>query len=104
MKTIIKIIFLGVLTVLLSIAAMAHEPAKKWEPAGSKNKNFIVYKASRKLVGGRVEILHANGARIAEQTLEKRKLFMDFQNMKSGSYIVRISKGDLVQEFAFNKK
>jgi hypothetical protein len=104
MKTLIKIIFLGVLTVLLSIAAMANEPVKKWEPSGSKNKNFIVYKANRKMVGGRVEILQMNGMRIGEQTLHKRKLFMDFGNMKSGSYIIRISKGALVEEFTFAKK
>ncbi|HYC87202.1 MAG TPA: hypothetical protein VEB86_18350 [Chryseosolibacter sp.] len=104
MKTLIKIIFLGVLTVLLSIAAMAKEPPKRSEPTGSKNKNFIVYKASKKLVGGRVEILQSNGDRVAEQTLQKRKLYMDCEHMKAGAYIVRITKGDLLQEFTFEKK
>jgi hypothetical protein len=103
MKTLIKIFFLGVLTVLLSMAAMAKEAPKKWEPAGSK-KNFIVYKADRKMIGGKVEILYANGHRVAEQVLAKRKVYIDFENMKLGSYIVRITKGDTVQEFTFDKK
>jgi hypothetical protein len=104
MKTLIKLFFLGVLTVLLSIAATAKEPVKKWEPAGSKNRNLIVYKADKKLVGGKVEILQANGSVIAEQILQKRKLLIDFDSMKVGAYIIRITKGEFTSEFTYQKK
>lgn len=104
MKTLIKIILLGVLTVLLSIAAMATEPRQKVEPAGTKNKNLIVWKADKKLVGGKVEILLSDGTKVAEQVLGRRRLYIDFENMNSGSYIVRISKGNLFQEFTFDKR
>jgi hypothetical protein len=103
MKTVVKVILFGALTVLLSIAAMANEPAKRWEPAGSKNKNLIIYKADRKFVGGKVEIL-SNGRLIGEQVLQKRKLLIDFDSMKLGSYVVRITKGELVTEFTYEKK
>jgi hypothetical protein len=103
MKTVVKIIFLGALTVLLSIAAMAKEPAKRWEPAGGKNKSMIIYKADKKLVGGKVEIL-SNGNLIAEQVLQKRKLLIDFESMRVGSYVIRITKGKSVTEFTYEKK
>ena len=104
MRTLIKIIFAGVLTVLLSMAATAKEPVKKWEPAGSKNKNLIVYKADKKMIGGKVEILQANGVVLAEQILQKRKLLIDFNSMRLGEYTIRITKGDEVREFTFEKK
>jgi hypothetical protein len=103
MKTVMKIFFLGVLTVLLSIAAMANEPAKKWEPAGGKNKSMIIYKADKKLVGGKVEIL-SNGNLVAEKVLQKRKLLIDFESMRVGSYVIRITKGNEVTEFTYEKK
>lgn len=104
MKTIVKILFFGALTVLLSMAAMANEPAKKLEPAGSRNRNLIIYKAAKKMIGGRVEIRQANGSLVSEQVLQKRKLLIDFENMMMGSYTIRISKGDTVKEFIFEKK
>jgi hypothetical protein len=104
MKTLIKLIFLGVLTVLLSIAAMAKEPPKRWDNSGSRNKNIVIYKADKKLVGGKVLIFQADGNIVAEQVLQKRKLLIDFDSMQHGSYTVRIMKGDLVDEFIFEKK
>ena len=102
MKTVVKIALFGALTLLLSYAAMAKEPAKKWEPAG-KNRNLIIFKADKKLVGGKVEIL-SDGKLIGEQVLQKRKLLIDFESMKLGSYVVRISKDGHVTEFVYDKK
>lgn len=104
MKTLFKIFVLGVLSVLLTIAAMAKEPSNKWSPFSSKNKNLMVFKTDKKMVGARVEILQANGSLVAEQILHKKKLLIDFNNMREGSYRIRISKGSKVQEFTFEKK
>ena len=103
MKTVVKVVLFGALTVLLSYVAMAKEPAKKWEPAG-KGKNLIIYKADKKLVGGKVEIRSEDGKLIGEQVLQKRKLLIDFESMKLGSYVVRISKGEHITEFTYDKK
>jgi hypothetical protein len=100
MKTVVKIFVLGVLTVLLAIAANA-KPVKEPLP---KNKNLMSFKADKKFIGARVEILQENGSRIAEQILEKRKILIDFNGMREGVYTVRLVKGNDVKEFTFEKK
>jgi hypothetical protein len=103
MKTLIKIIFLGVLTVLLTIAAMA-EPAKPGKSGTGKDKGFFIFKADKNLIGARVKIIQANGAVIAEQVLTRRKLVIDFNDIRSGSYTIRIVKGEKIQEFSYYKQ
>jgi hypothetical protein len=103
MKTLVKLIFLGALTVLLTIAAMAKEPVRKGDP-DSKDKSLFVLKADKKFVGARVEIIQPNGSIIAEQILQKRKMIIDFDDVKSGSYTIRLVKGEKIQEFTYDKK
>lgn len=103
MKTLVKIFFLGVLTVLLSYAAMAKDISGK-DPINGKDKNLYVIKTDKKFVGAKVEIVQANGTVIAEQILQRRKMIVDFDDMKMGSYTIRIKKGDEVKEMTFTKK
>jgi hypothetical protein len=104
MKTLVKIFFLAALTVLLTMAAMAGEPDAKVKHGNERDKNLFVFKADRKLVGAKVEILQSNGSMIAEQILERRKLVIDFNEMKSGSYTIRVVKGIHVKEFSYVKR
>ena len=87
---------------MLSMAATARDKEK--EPKEGKEKNIFVFKADRKLVGGRVEILRENGAVLSEQILRKRKMIIDFEDVKDGEYTIRVIKGEKVQEFTFEKK
>jgi hypothetical protein len=103
MKTVLKIIFLGVLTVLLTMAAMAHEPVVKAKPTNDKDRNLFVFKAEKKMIGAKVEIIQLNGGLIAEQILQTRKLVIDFDEMKSGTYIIRVVKGTQVKEFNYTR-
>jgi hypothetical protein len=36
--------------------------------------------------------------------MEGRKMIIDFGDMKEGSYIIRISKGDQVKQFQYEKR
>src|SRR5688572_7126986 len=103
MKTLVKLIFLCALSVLLTIAAMAKEPVRKGDPE-TKDKSLFVLKADKKFIGARVEIVQPNGSIIAEQILQKRKMIIDFDDVKSGSYTIRLVKGDKRQEYTFDKK
>jgi hypothetical protein len=102
MKTLLKILFLGVLTTLLAIAAMAKGPHDN-KPTTEKFKNVFVVKADRDLVGAKVEIIQRNGKIVAEQVLKKRKLVIDFNESKSGYYMIRIMKGSNVKEYYYRK-
>jgi len=105
MKTLFKILFLGVLSVLLTIAAMAKEVDPiRVKHVNEKDKNLFVFKADRELVGAKVEILEEDGHVIAEQVLTRRKLVIDFNDIKSGSYTIRLVKGETVQEVSYQKK
>jgi hypothetical protein len=102
MKTLIKIIALGLLTGLLTVAAMAKDPSVKFK-VQDKDKNLFVFKADRELIGAKVEVIQSNGSMIAEQILQKRKLVIDFNDMRSGSYTIRVVKGTQVKEFSYVK-
>jgi hypothetical protein len=92
------------MSVLLSLAAMANDKHEGWEPKSTKNKHLFVVKADRKFVGAKVEILDGTGGLIAEQTLIKRKMLVDFDDVKTGTYTIRISKGNEVKEYQYMKK
>jgi hypothetical protein len=72
--------------------------------APGKNKSLFVVKTARKFVGAKVEILSSTGSVVTSQTLQKRKMIIDFGDVKFGSYTIRISKGDQVKEFQYNKR
>ena len=69
----------------------------------SKNKDFFVIKADRKLVGARVDVFYANGDVVTRQTLERRKMIIDFGDVKPGAYTIRVTKEDQVEEFEYHK-
>jgi|SRR6187399_2351719 hypothetical protein len=103
----IKLIVVGlaVLVIILtytSRASAAIHDGLSTVPA--KYKNLFVFKADRKYVGAKVEVLTSTGAVVTTQTLEKRKMIIDFCDVKSGSYTIRVSKGHNVQEFQYDKK
>lgn len=68
-----------------------------------KTKALFVVKTDRKLVGGKVEILSSDGAVVAKQTLQKKKMFIDFSDVRDGTYVIRVSKDDNVKEFLYRK-
>ena len=66
--------------------------------------NIFVLKASRRYKGAEVEVLSSTGYLVTSRKLTKRKLIIDFKNVQSGSYLIRVKKGSLIEEFQFNKK
>jgi hypothetical protein len=69
-----------------------------------KDKTLFVYKTDKKFIGATVEVVYANGDIIATQKLEKRKIVIDFADVKAGDYTVRVTKGKRVEEFYYEKK
>jgi hypothetical protein len=101
MKTLFKILFIGLLTVLLSYAATAGATGN--DPV-AKDKNLFVLKADKKFVGAKVTILQSNGTVVAEQILERRKMIIDFDSMKTGAYTIVLSKGGQTKEMKFTRR
>ena len=68
------------------------------------NDNIFILKGAKKYKGAEVEVVSANGRLVTSQRFLKRKLIIDFKNMKSGVYNIIVKKGAVVEEFKFTKK
>lgn len=103
MKTTSKIFLICVVVTMLIqlLASTAKGDSLFRTPA--KYKNLFVFRADRKLQGAKVEV-YSNGDMVTTQTMQKRKLIIDFCDVKEGVYTIRVSKGDRIQEFYYNKK
>jgi hypothetical protein len=97
-----KAVLIGLVILIMATPILARSKDPKAE--SSRNKNLFTFKADRKFLGAQVEVIYGNGEVLTSQTLSKRKMLIDFSDMKSGSYMIRVKKGSEVQEFAYEKK
>lgn len=100
MKTLILVLVSGCLS-LISLSGNATEVIGTSGSNNSKEKSLFILKTNKKFVGAKVEIFQANGALIATQNLEKKKVVIDFSEVRKGSYTIRVSKGQEIQEFLY---
>ena len=70
----------------------------------SKYKNLFVFKTERKLVGAKVEVLSESGEIVTSHVLQKRKMIIDFCDVRFGTYTIRVTKGNSVKEYHYIKK
>ena len=70
----------------------------------SKYDNLFIFKVDRKLKGADVEVSYTNGDVIANLKMKKRKLIIDFCDVKFGSYVIKVKNGNEVREFQYVKK
>ena len=70
----------------------------------AKYKNLFVVKTDKKFTGAKVEVISAHGDVLTSQNLQKRKMIIDFGSVQIGTYTIRVSKGDRIQEFQYVKK
>jgi hypothetical protein len=89
------------LTILCSLAASA-DIIDVIEPP--KNKNLFTLKADKDLLGAQVEIYNAKGDLITAQSLQKRKMVIDFDEAHLGTYTIKVVKGNEEREYSYVKK
>ncbi len=99
LKTILLILLISSSAGIASFAATNPVDGKE-----VKEKNLFVLKANKKLLGASVEVIHSNGDVVTAQILAKRKMIIDFSDVKEGSYTIRITKGKQQEEFQYSKK
>lgn len=64
----------------------------------------FAFKAGRKLIGASIEIFYSNGDRIVCRKLRRKKVIVDFSNVRVGEYTIRIEKGEYTQVYQYLKK
>ena len=66
-------------------------------------KNLFTFKVDKELVGAKVEMVYSNGDVVTIEKLEKRKMLIDFCDVKLGDYTVKISKDGFSKKFEVSK-
>ena len=69
----------------------------------TKHRTFFVFKAQKKFVGAIVEIYASNGNLLTVQSLERRKMIIDFGGATTDTYTIRITKGGARREYQYIK-
>ncbi len=92
-----------VLTCLLSANVFAGGTNPRKEKEREKEKDLYVLKTDRSFVGAQVSIYSSKGSVMTSQLLKKKKVVIDFSDVKEGFYLIRVSKGKKVKEFQFVK-
>lgn len=101
MKNFKKIIFA---TLLLSLPLLVAARKSDARDEGKKGDHVFVLKADKIFVGAKVEIFSASGNLITAQTLDKRKMMVDFADVKAGVYTIKLTSGERSQEFQFKNR
>ena len=68
------------------------------------HKNLFMLKTHKRFIGGQVEIYNAKGELITSQSLQKRKMVIDFDPVKLGAYTIKVVQGDASKEYKYIKK
>lgn len=100
MKTLIALVvaFLFVFT-----DSKASKPEDDNLIGNGKNKSLFVVRAKKKFVGATVEVYSSQGKLVTTQNLYKRKMIIDFADVKKDTYTIRMVKGGATKEFHFVK-
>jgi hypothetical protein len=95
MKTLTKYLLIVLLALPLATLANGHDES---------DANVFILKADKRFMGAKVEIYSATGHLITAQTVDKKKMVIDFGDVRKGIYTIRLIKGDDRQEYTFEKR
>ena len=92
--------------VALSICAMAEPVSQKpsVDVLSMRQKNLFAFKVARPMKGALVEIFYSNGDLVASRQVHKRRMIIDFCDVKSGAYTIRVTKNGRTEEFHYQRK
>jgi len=82
----------------------AHADATAVHVVSSGQKDLFVFKVSKSWHGAKVDVLDATGEPINSQRLLKRKMIINFCDLKAGTYKIKITKDHHTEEFQYIKK
>ncbi len=95
----LAIFLMGIFFAINSIPTKAGNIEAEISEVKSKYCNLFVFKAGKDYLGSTVEVFHSNGDLVSSETLENRRMIIDFCDISVGNYIIRITKGNEVREF-----
>ncbi|MBL7874900.1 MAG: hypothetical protein JNL53_04510 [Cyclobacteriaceae bacterium] len=94
----------GVMIFFLMTLLVVTVQSQEIDIINTKQDNLFVLRVDKKLIGAQVEVLSAEGHKVTAQRLKKRKMIIDFCDVKSGKYTIVVSKNNQQQKFEFVRK
>lgn len=104
MKTAAKLLALAFVMMSVVTYASAVEQKASIKVISTKYDNLFVFSVGREFKGATIEVYYSNGDLVASQPLAKRKMIINFCDVKSGTYTIRVKKDGKVQEYTFLRK
>lgn len=101
MKNTIKIIIAFLITSSSVLAANHNDQSDR---TYSRSQPVFVFRVKKEFKGGYIEVLSAEGKQVTAQRLMKRKVIIDFCDVKTGVYTIVVKKNDRVRKFEFVRK
>lgn len=99
-----KTFFVAMVLSLSGSAIMAGPSEDQERIFSGKEKDLFVFRTEKGFIGAKVEIFSDSGELLTAQTIQKRKMIIDFGDVAFGTYTIKVSKGNMVQEFQFVKQ
>jgi len=106
MKTLSLILTISFFTLSADLSAMSLDTQPdSIEVVDSKRIDVMVLKFNKDQVGGQVFVTYSDGEEISKVEIKRKKMIIDFNKLKFGSYKVAIVKeGKEVAVFNYNKE
>ena len=96
---------IAILSLIIASHAVPFSMARQQSKNQSLNPNHIyLLRVDGRFRGGEVEVMAQNGDTILKEILNKRRMKIDFRNVKPGTYTIKLKKGMLVEQFAYQRK
>lgn len=103
MKTLIAI-FLSLHFVTASVVYSSKPNRSYLHQIDSNEKNVFTLKVGSQWRGAKVEVISESGGVIIQDKLNKKRMKIDFNNVKPGTYIVKISKNESQEKFNYERR
>ncbi|MEQ8927596.1 MAG: hypothetical protein RLO81_17400 [Fulvivirga sp.] len=98
-----KTLSLLITAVVFSLSAYANKPEHTIKIVDTEYKNILKFKVDKELVGATIILSYSNGDIVTTEVLERKRLVIDFYDVKSGDYTVEIKKGDYKKDISVSK-
>jgi hypothetical protein len=95
-------ILLTLALVVTATAATAAVRAFVIDPPA--HKNLFTLKTEKDLIGAQVKVYNFDGELITSQSMQKRKMIIDFADVLDGTYTIKVTKGEASKEYKYVKK
>lgn len=100
----LSLLLAAIMTLSAAPAVQAGQSEEVVDILQTRHPNLFVFRAERKYLGAVVEVVAMNGDVVTAQRLNRRKMIIDFCDVKFGEYTIRVVKDNETLEYKYVKK